>query len=72
MPVERRVVTVTDAGIGLYLARSFAEAHGGSLIATSGGRGPGSTFTLRIPSLPRALGFAARLSASPTVDRSLS
>jgi signal transduction histidine kinase len=36
-------------GIGLYLARQFAEAHGGSLRATSPGIGKGSTFTLRIP-----------------------
>ncbi|MBC8027497.1 MAG: HAMP domain-containing histidine kinase [Steroidobacteraceae bacterium] len=38
-------------GIGLYLARTFAEAHGGSLTAASAGRGLGSTFTLRIPAL---------------------
>lgn len=36
-------------GIGLYLARHFAEAHGGSLTATSDGPGRGSTFMLRIP-----------------------
>ena len=36
-------------GIGLYLARSFVEAHGGTLIATSAGVGAGSSFTIRIP-----------------------
>jgi signal transduction histidine kinase len=38
-------------GIGLYLARTFAEAHGGSLTAASAGRGHGSTFTLRVPAV---------------------
>jgi signal transduction histidine kinase len=36
-------------GIGLYLARRFVEAHGGTLIATSAGVGAGSSFTIRIP-----------------------
>lgn len=41
-------------GIGLFLARQFAEAHGGSLRASSDGVGKGSTFTLRIPCVPLA------------------
>ncbi|MEJ8835346.1 PAS domain-containing hybrid sensor histidine kinase/response regulator [Ramlibacter sp. AN1133] len=36
-------------GIGLTLARSLAEMHGGSIDAASAGRGFGSTFTLRLP-----------------------
>ncbi|MBE7367725.1 PAS domain-containing hybrid sensor histidine kinase/response regulator [Ramlibacter pallidus] len=36
-------------GIGLTLARSLAEMHGGSLDATSPGLGQGSTFTVRLP-----------------------
>lgn len=36
-------------GIGLYLARLIAEAHGGSVVATSEGLGRGSTFSLRVP-----------------------
>lgn len=36
-------------GIGLYLARRFVEAHGGTLIATSAGVGAGSSLTIRIP-----------------------
>ena len=35
-------------GLGLFIARSIAEAHGGSLDVTSGAE-PGSTFTLRVP-----------------------
>jgi signal transduction histidine kinase len=36
-------------GLGLYIARSIAEAHGGSLEVVSS-LGRGSTFTLRLPS----------------------
>jgi PAS domain S-box-containing protein len=36
-------------GIGLTLARSLAEMHGGTVSASSGGLGQGMTFTLRMP-----------------------
>lgn len=36
-------------GIGLTLARSLVELHGGTLDAWSAGRGHGSTFTVRLP-----------------------
>jgi PAS domain S-box-containing protein len=36
-------------GIGLSLVRRLAELHGGSVSASSAGRGHGSTFTLRLP-----------------------
>ncbi|HEY7422501.1 MAG TPA: GAF domain-containing sensor histidine kinase [Gaiellaceae bacterium] len=35
-------------GLGLFIARSIAEAHGGSLDVSSGAE-PGSTFTLKLP-----------------------
>jgi histidine kinase len=37
------------SGIGLTIARSIAQAHGGSLVATSEGPGRGAAFTLRLP-----------------------
>jgi PAS domain S-box-containing protein len=36
-------------GIGLSVARSLAELHGGGIVATSEGPGLGSTFTLWLP-----------------------
>jgi PAS domain S-box-containing protein len=42
-------------GIGLTLARSLAEMHGGSIEATSPGRGQGSTFTVRLPAASQAI-----------------
>ena len=36
-------------GIGLYLARHFIEAHGGTVTASSAGIGRGSEFTIRLP-----------------------
>lgn len=36
-------------GIGLALAKQLAQLHGGTLTASSEGRGKGSTFTLRLP-----------------------
>jgi len=49
-------------GIGLALARSLAELHGGSLTAASEGEGKGSTFTLRIA-------CTAEDSAAPSVTQ---
>jgi PAS domain S-box-containing protein len=36
-------------GLGLVIARRLAEAHGGTLVAASGGEGKGSVFTLSLP-----------------------
>src|SRR4029078_4473051 len=45
-------------GLGLAISKSLAQAHGGTLIAQSEGRGYGSTFTLTLntisPPQPRA------------------
>ncbi|HEX2999609.1 MAG TPA: PAS domain S-box protein [Armatimonadota bacterium] len=39
----------TGLGIGLALARSFTEMHGGQIRATSEGQGKGSCFTVELP-----------------------
>ncbi|MEJ8835546.1 hybrid sensor histidine kinase/response regulator [Ramlibacter sp. AN1133] len=39
----------TGLGLGLHLARAFAELHGGSVRAHSAGLGQGSEFTLALP-----------------------
>jgi signal transduction histidine kinase len=36
-------------GLGLYLARQFVEAHGGTVTAASDGPARGSVFTIRLP-----------------------
>jgi signal transduction histidine kinase len=36
-------------GLGLTVSRELAEAHGGTLTASSAGRGKGSVFTLELP-----------------------
>jgi PAS domain S-box-containing protein len=41
-------------GIGLSLVRRLVELHGGGVSAFSGGRGQGSTFTVRLPLRPDA------------------
>ncbi|MGB3955305.1 MAG: ATP-binding protein [Brooklawnia sp.] len=45
-----RARDVGGSGIGLTISRSLAQAHGGSLTATSPGPGRGSTFILVLPS----------------------
>ena len=37
------------AGLGLYVARKIAQAHGGEVFVESEGKGRGSTFILRLP-----------------------
>jgi PAS domain S-box-containing protein len=56
----------TDAGlgIGLTLARTLVELHGGTIRAHSGGRGQGAEFTVRLP-LPS---LQAEILAGPTIE----
>ncbi|MBC7499928.1 MAG: response regulator, partial [Herminiimonas sp.] len=42
-------------GIGLSLARSLLEMHGGSVVGESAGLGQGSTFTVTLPLAPTAV-----------------
>lgn len=46
---DARTANVPGMGLGLYLAKLIAEAHGGDLLATSPGRGLGATFTIVFP-----------------------
>ncbi|MBC7463576.1 MAG: HAMP domain-containing histidine kinase [Actinobacteria bacterium] len=43
----------SGSGLGLTIARSIAQSHGGTLTAKSGGHGTGTTFTLTLPALQR-------------------
>ena len=43
--------TSPGSGLGLYLARQTARAHGGNLLVCRRPAGPGATFTIRLPRL---------------------
>jgi two-component system sensor histidine kinase SenX3 len=47
----RGAKTVKGTGLGLYIVRSIARAHGGRVFAQSEGEGRGATFTLELPRL---------------------
>jgi signal transduction histidine kinase/CheY-like chemotaxis protein len=70
----RRTQSVGGLGVGLTVARSLAELHGGGLRAESPGLGKGATFTLWLPPSESAgLDFASTTLIPPVmlVDRSL-
>jgi two-component system sensor histidine kinase SenX3 len=45
---------VKGTGLGLYIVRSIAKAHGGRVFAESTGEGKGATFTLELPRMKTA------------------
>jgi CheY-like chemotaxis protein len=53
-------------GLGLAISRSIAEAHGGTLSASSPGRDQGATFTLTVPAVAPAA--SEERAASPTAS----
>jgi len=56
--------TVKGTGLGLYIVRSIAKAHGGRVFAESAGEGKGSTFTLELPrvkAVPAAAAAGSRI-----------
>jgi signal transduction histidine kinase len=46
-----RLKQVKGTGLGLYIVRSIARAHGGRVFAQSEGEGRGATFTMELPRL---------------------
>jgi signal transduction histidine kinase len=48
---SRGLKQVKGTGLGLYIVRSIARAHGGRVFAQSEGEGHGATFTLELPRL---------------------
>lgn len=49
---------IPGMGLGLYICRQIAEAHGGSLHAESPGPGQGTTFVLKLPCAPVSIAAA--------------
>jgi two-component system, OmpR family, sensor histidine kinase SenX3 len=47
----RSLKQVKGTGLGLYIVRAIARAHGGRVFAQSEGEGHGATFTLELPRL---------------------
>ncbi|MYM67872.1 response regulator [Pseudoduganella sp. FT55W] len=64
---ERQALSRSQGGLGLGLAiaRSMMDLHGGSVEARSGGIGCGSTFTVRMPLLQQAAHQAASVAPPP-------
>jgi signal transduction histidine kinase len=48
-PFYTRSRTGNGTGLGLSISHQIVDQHGGTIVATSGGAGRGSTFTVRLP-----------------------
>jgi signal transduction histidine kinase/ActR/RegA family two-component response regulator len=58
-------------GLGLAISKSLALAHAGTLVASSEGRGYGSTFTLTLKTVPPVPRRELEPPSAPTSSRSL-
>lgn len=70
--VDRSVERTTGGlGIGLALVKGLVEMHGGTVAASSGGEGKGSTFTVTLPSAaaPVVPTAAPKTNGRPEVGR---
>jgi signal transduction histidine kinase len=50
-PFVRAARDESGLGIGLYVARTLVEGHGGEITVTSTGTHDGATFTVKLPEL---------------------
>ena len=50
-PFVRASHGVAGLGVGLYVARTLVEQHGGAISVTSAGAGQGAIFIVRLPEL---------------------
>ena len=69
-PFVRASRGVAGLGVGLYVARTLVEQHGGEISAASVGPGHGATFTVRLPELsPLFRETPDRVAAADESDR---
>lgn len=68
--VQARGFQVKGTGLGLYIAKTIARAHGGRVFAQSEGEGRGATFTVELPRLTPE-GSTARAARRPRAGYSL-
>jgi signal transduction histidine kinase len=55
-------------GLGLSIVRNLVELHGGSVTASSGGRGHGACFTVRLPAIAHGFADPAAPAIVPLAD----
>lgn len=64
----RDSANASGLGIGLSLVQKIVELHGGSILASSGGRNKGSEFVIKLP-ITEKLSFASEPSSHGNVER---